>query len=33
VTSILDTIGNPPLVRLRRCIPANGAEVWASAST
>jgi cysteine synthase A len=28
VTSILDTIGNTPLVRLRRCVPANGAEVW-----
>ena len=26
--SILDAIGNTPLVRLRRCIPANGAELW-----
>jgi cysteine synthase A len=26
--SILDAIGNTPLVRLRRCAPANGAEVW-----
>jgi cysteine synthase A len=28
VGSILDTIGNTPLVRLRRCAPANGAELW-----
>ncbi len=28
VPSILDTIGNTPLVRLRRCAPPNGAEVW-----
>src|SRR2546430_11027865 len=28
VTSILDTIGDTPLVRLRRCAPANGAELW-----
>ncbi len=28
VSSILDTIGNTPLVRLRRCAPLNGAEVW-----
>jgi cysteine synthase A len=28
VTSILDAIGNTPLVRLRRCVPANGAELW-----
>ncbi len=28
MTSILDTIGNTPLVRLRRCAPANGAELW-----
>jgi cysteine synthase A len=27
--SILDAIGGTPLVRLRRCVPANGAEVWA----
>lgn len=26
--SILDAIGNTPLVRLRGCAPANGAEVW-----
>jgi cysteine synthase A len=26
--SILDAIGNTPLVRLRRCTPPNGAEVW-----
>ncbi len=29
VGSILDTIGNTPLVRLQRCAPPNGAEVWA----
>jgi len=28
MTTILDTIGNTPLVRLRRCMPANGAELW-----
>jgi cysteine synthase A len=28
VTSILDAIGNTPLVRLQRCVPANGAELW-----
>src|SRR5438477_12790215 len=26
--SILEAIGNTPLVRLRRCAPSNGAEVW-----
>jgi cysteine synthase A len=26
--SILDAIGNTPLVRLRRCGPENGAELW-----
>jgi cysteine synthase len=26
--SILDTIGNTPLVRLHRCAPENGAELW-----
>ena len=26
--SILDAIGNTPLVRLRACAPPNGAEVW-----
>jgi cysteine synthase A len=28
VPAILDAIGNTPLVRLRRCTPANGAELW-----
>jgi cysteine synthase A len=28
VASILDAIGNTPLVRLGRCAPANGAELW-----
>src|SRR5581483_11732153 len=28
VGSILDAIGNTPLVRLGRCAPANGAELW-----
>jgi len=28
VPSILDAIGNTPLVRLRQCTPANGAELW-----
>jgi len=26
--SILDAIGNTPLVQLRHCVPANGAELW-----
>ena len=26
--SILDAIGNTPLVRLERCVPRNGAELW-----
>ena len=26
--SILDAIGNTPLVRLRHCVPQNGAELW-----
>ena len=26
--SILDAIGNTPIVRLRRCAPPNGAELW-----
>src|SRR5438477_8202737 len=26
--SILEAIGNTPLVRLRRCAPSNGAELW-----
>src|ERR1700751_4277826 len=25
---MLEAIGNTPLVRLRRCAPANGAELW-----
>ncbi|MGZ4291299.1 MAG: PLP-dependent cysteine synthase family protein [Gaiellaceae bacterium] len=28
MTSILAAIGNTPLVRLARCVPANGAELW-----
>jgi cysteine synthase len=28
VQSILDAVGNTPLVRLRRCAPPNGAELW-----
>jgi cysteine synthase A len=28
LASVLDTIGNTPLVRLTRCGPANGAELW-----
>jgi cysteine synthase len=28
VDSILEAIGNTPLVRLNRCAPANGAELW-----
>jgi cysteine synthase A len=28
VQSILDAIGNTPLVRLRSCAPSNGAELW-----
>jgi cysteine synthase A len=28
VQSILETIGNTPLVRLSRCAPPNGAELW-----
>jgi cysteine synthase A len=26
--TILDAIGNTPLVRLHRCVPENGAELW-----
>ncbi|MDQ5819895.1 MAG: PLP-dependent cysteine synthase family protein [Actinomycetota bacterium] len=26
--SVLDLIGDTPLVRLRRCVPANGADLW-----
>ncbi len=28
MSSILDAIGGTPLVRLRRCVPPNGAELW-----
>jgi cysteine synthase len=28
VESVLEAIGNTPIVRLRRCGPANGAELW-----
>ena len=28
MASILEAIGNTPLVRLRACAPANGAELW-----
>jgi len=28
VDAILEAIGNTPLVRLRRCAPPNGAELW-----
>jgi len=28
MTGILDTIGDTPLVRLRRIVPASGAELW-----
>jgi cysteine synthase A len=28
IESILEAIGNTPLVRLGRCAPANGAELW-----
>ena len=28
MSSILDAIGNTPLVRLTRCAPENGAELW-----
>ena len=28
MSSVLDAIGNTPLARLRRCAPANGAELW-----
>jgi cysteine synthase A len=28
MASILEAIGNTPLVRLRRCVPANGGELW-----
>src|SRR5918998_3034648 len=28
MTSVLDAIGNTPLVRVRHCAPPNGAELW-----
>jgi len=28
VESILEAIGDTPLVRVRRCVPTNGAELW-----
>lgn len=28
MTSILDALGKTPLIRLRHCVPANGAEIW-----
>jgi len=28
MSSIIDAIGNTPLVRLRKCVPDNGAELW-----
>lgn len=28
MSAILDAIGNTPLIRLDRCAPANGAELW-----
>jgi cysteine synthase A len=28
VESILEAIGNTPLIRMRRCAPPNGAELW-----
>jgi cysteine synthase len=31
--SILDSIGNTPLLRLRRCAPPNGAELWLKLET
>jgi cysteine synthase A len=27
-STILDQIGRTPLVRLTRCVPSNGAEIW-----
>ena len=33
VESILEAIGNTPLVRLRSCAPANGAELWLKLET
>ncbi|HSO02013.1 MAG TPA: pyridoxal-phosphate dependent enzyme, partial [Gaiellaceae bacterium] len=28
MSSILDAIGDTPLVRVRHCAPPNGAELW-----
>ena len=28
LNTVLETIGNTRLVRLHRCVPANGAELW-----
>jgi cysteine synthase len=28
MSSILDAIGNTPLVRVHNCSPPNGAELW-----
>jgi cysteine synthase A len=28
VESILEAIGNTPVVHLRHCVPANGADLW-----
>src|SRR6478609_7775314 len=28
MSSVLDAIGNTPLVRLRRLVPSNGVELW-----
>src|SRR5919206_1634611 len=28
VSAILGAIGRTPLIRLRRCVPGNGAELW-----
>jgi cysteine synthase A len=33
VSTILDAIGNTPIVRLRRCAPPNGAELWIKLET
>ena len=31
--SILEGIGDTPLVRVRRCAPSNGAELWLKLDT
>ena len=33
MTTVLETIGNTPLVQLRRCTPPNGAELWLKLET